>query len=65
MYIRGEKIEDILLRGRWKSNESARTYIKMGPALQLAMKVPVTTGVTALTLAKDVVLSMSLTQKHK
>jgi len=65
MFVRGDKLEDIMLRGRWKATQSARTYIQMGPALLLAMKVPVTTGVTALKLAKDVILSMTLTQKHK
>jgi integrase len=64
MYLRDEKLEDILLRGRWKSTESARTYIKMGPALQMAMQAPATASVAALKLAKDVVLSLSLTQKH-
>jgi integrase len=65
MYLRKEKLEDIMLRGRWKASPSARTYIQMGPALLMAKKVPAATSSAALKLAKDIVLSMTLTQKHK
>jgi integrase len=65
LHLKGVPIEDILTRGRWKSTMSARTYIKMGPALLLAMQAPKSVAVAAEVLAKDVGLAMTLTQKHK
>lgn len=65
MHIRGDRLDDILVRGRWKSTESAKTYIKMGPALLLANSAPASVSAAAVVLAKDVRLAMALTQKHK
>ena len=65
MHIAGVPIADILIRGRWKSTESAKTYIKMGPALLMAMSAPEAVAKAAAVLAKDVALSVTLAQKHK
>jgi integrase len=39
-HINGLSIEQIMLRGRWKSNESARTYIQSLRALVLTTNIP-------------------------
>lgn len=41
LHLKGTPIEDILLRGRWSSNKSARRYIQAGRALLLSVEVPV------------------------
>lgn len=58
-------LEDILMRGRWKSTMSARTYIQAGRAMLMAMHVPPGIAAAGLVLARDVRLSMALSQKHK
>lgn len=50
LFIAGEGVEDIMLRGRWTSNKSARRYIQAGPSLLLQQRVPP----TAASLAADV-----------
>jgi hypothetical protein len=40
-YMLGLSIETILFRGRWKSNESARTYIQSGRAMLLMVSLPI------------------------
>lgn len=39
-HINGKSIEQIMLRGRWKSNDSARTYIQSSRALMLTVIIP-------------------------
>ena len=39
-HINGKNIEDIMLRGRWKSNSSARNYIQSLKALILTTNIP-------------------------
>ena len=39
-YVRAVPIEDILLRGRWRSNNTARIYIQSGRALLVAHQTP-------------------------
>lgn len=39
-HIKGMSIEQILLRGRWKSNDSARTYIQSLRAVTLTTVIP-------------------------
>lgn len=39
-HIQGINIEQIMLRGRWKSNESARTYIQSLRAVMLTVDIP-------------------------
>lgn len=64
MYLQGQSVEHILLRGRWASTKSARTYVKSGPALALAVKVPKRIGDIAAVLASDLTESFTLAQKH-
>lgn len=39
-FLMGETVEQIALRGRWKSNNSIRTYIQAGRALMALQKLP-------------------------
>jgi len=64
LFLRGVSIENILIRGRWKSNSSARTYIQQSPAVLAAVTAPAAIVRAARVLAKDVVLSLSLAQSH-
>lgn len=73
-FMRGVKVEDIMLRGRWASSKSARTYIQSGPALLLSTKVPADVAQLGRLFASDLVFSLSsaadeyhkkaLSQKH-
>jgi integrase len=65
LYLQHVPLEDILMRGRWKSTMSARTYVQSGRAMLMAMQVPDRVAKAGLVLARDVVTSMALTQKHK
>ena len=38
-HLRGVPLNDILLRGRWLSEKSARRYIQTGPALLVTVKL--------------------------
>jgi hypothetical protein len=38
-YLNNQPLEEILLRGRWKSSDSARTYIKDGLALSIQSQI--------------------------
>lgn len=58
-FMRGVKVEDIMLRGRWASSKSARTYIQSGPALLLATKVPADVAQLGRLFASDLVFSLS------
>jgi len=64
LFLQGKPLEDILLRGRWKSNSSARTYIQQAPAVLAATTAPASVVRVARVLAQDVVLSLSLSQLH-
>jgi integrase len=55
----GVKLEDIMLRGRWASSKSARTYIQSGPALLLATDVPIRAAQLGLVFSHDIVLSLA------
>lgn len=39
-FLRGDSIEQIMFRGRWKSMESARRYIQTGRAIMATVDVP-------------------------
>lgn len=39
-FLQGVPFEDIMLRGRWKSSDSARTYIQAGRALLSLQRLP-------------------------
>lgn len=62
----GHSVDDIKLRGRWRSTESARRYIQAGRAMLLSVQVPSGAVATARMLAADVALSlyMTLSQYH-
>jgi integrase len=57
-------LEDIMMRGRWASAKSARTYIQSGRAMLMHMKAPKKITDLAVILAADVIGSISLSQKH-
>lgn len=72
-FMRGVSVEDIMLRGRWASSKSARTYIQSGPALLLSTKVPAEVSQLGRLFASDLFMSIStaaeehqkaLSQKH-
>ena len=52
-HIQGSSIEQIMLRGRWKSNESARTYIQSLRAVMLTVDIPIHIHTMGETCAKD------------
>jgi integrase len=52
-HIHGMSIEQIMLRGRWKSNASARTYIQSLPAVMLTSHIPVHIHTMGKSCAKD------------
>ena len=62
LFLRDWSLADIMLRGRWKAESSARTYIQQGPAVLAAMRAPPAITRSAVVLARDVVLSLSLSQ---
>ncbi len=60
MFLRGVRVEDIMLRGRWAASKSARTYIQSGKAALLAVNVPARLAATAAVLADNVVSAFAL-----
>jgi hypothetical protein len=66
LHLQGWSIEDILLRGRWQSNKSARRYIQSGRAMLISTSVPKKIAHQAKTLASSVLTSLyySLPQSH-
>lgn len=64
LYVLGVNVEDILIRGRWKSHKSARTYIQSSKAMLMAQQVPESVQIMAQALVKDIYFSFSLAQKH-
>lgn len=64
LHLSGVSLEDILMRGRWKSTSSARTYIQSGRAMLMAVKSPESISNAAAALSVDVAASMALSQKH-
>ena len=63
LHLQGVRVEDIMVRGRWASSKSGRTYIQSSRAVLMALTPP-----RAVTRAAAVVQSLhfsfSLTQKH-
>jgi Phage integrase family len=66
LHLLGRPIEDILLRGRWSSNKSARRYIQAGRAMLLTVAVSSQTAARAKVLSSHVLYSLylSLSQHH-
>ena len=59
-HIMGVPMEDILLRGRWASNATARMYIQTGKAMLLSQSIPASVLRTAARVASNVAYSMRL-----
>ena len=64
LHLTGMSLEDILMRGRWKSTSSARTYVQSGRAMLMAVNAPESITKAAAVLSVDVSFSMALSQKH-
>ena len=64
LYLRGVRVEDIMLRGRWVASKSARIYIQSGKAALLAVDVPPRLASTAAVLADDIVAAFALVAGH-
>lgn len=67
-HLLGRSVDDILIRGRWASTNSARRYIQAGRALLLTVDVAPALIATARTLTRDLVRSLTLatalSQRH-
>ena len=64
-HINGMSIEQIMLRGRWKSNSSARTYIQSLRAVVLSVHIPNHIHIMGESCAKDLsnnILNLALSQ---
>jgi len=55
LHIRGVSVEDILIKGRWASTKSARTYIQTSRALLLAASIPESVSSVGARVACDLV----------
>lgn len=64
LHLLGRPIEDILLRGRWVSNKSARRYIQSGRAMLMATAVPRRVQDLALLVSKHLHPLLTLAQSH-
>jgi integrase len=64
LFLKDVALSEIMLRGRWKAESSARTYIQQAPAILAAMQAPAAVTRSATVLARDVVLSLALSQRH-
>jgi len=62
-HVLNMSMETVLHRGRCASSESARRYIQMGVAMLMEMDAPDMVKL-GLEMIKDLVLYLSLTQKH-
>lgn len=58
-YLSDVPLEDIIFRGRWKSTDSARTYIKAGHSLLLTAQIPLELSLRGARLAGDLVSHLS------
>lgn len=64
LYLQGMRLEDIMVRGRWASSKSARTYIQSSRAVLMAMKPPRAVADAAAAVVQALLFSFALTQKH-
>ena len=63
-YLLGRPIEDIQLRGRWKSTMSARHYIQQSRSLLASQHIPLSTRLLSSAIAKRLPVFISLSQSH-
>jgi len=64
LFLEGVGIEDIMLRGRWSSNKSARRYIQAGPSLLLQQQVPLSAASLSTEVALCIAPLLSLMHSH-
>lgn len=66
-HLQGHSIDDVLLRGRWSSNKSARRYIQAGRAMLLSMEAPNELIQYGNLLADNLIQAfhLSLSQNHQ
>ena len=64
LYLQGVRLEDIMVRGRWASSKSARTYIQASRAVLMAMTPPRRVAERAAAVVQALQFSFALTQKH-
>lgn len=64
LYLKDVKVEDIMVRGRWASSKSARTYIQASRAVLMAMTPPRQVADRAAAVVRALQFSFALTQKH-
>lgn len=57
-HMNGMSIEDIMHRGRWKSNDSARLYIQAGQAMLLTQSVPAESIAIGRRVVKQLAINM-------
>jgi integrase len=62
-FLRGDSIEQIMFRGRWKSMESARRYIQTGRAIMATVDVPVQLNHSGSVLAGSLAAVMAHLQR--
>jgi len=61
-HLMGMSLEDVLMRGRWKSTNSARIYIQSGRSLLLTLSVPSQLLKFAAILSQDVYSAMAISR---
>jgi integrase len=66
LYLRGVSLETILLRGRWKSYASARTYIQTSKGLLMSMEAPTGVAVAGRLISNHLLhyFALAYSQKH-
>jgi integrase len=65
-HLAGASMKDIMIRGRWKSLDSARTYVQAGAAIAMGCHIPRIVAETGLRISNDLYnyFIYALTQKH-
>jgi integrase len=64
LFMSGMSISDIMVRGRWGKDKTARHYIQTGPALLLARRVPANVAEAGAVFASDLGRFMALAQRR-
>lgn len=64
LHLKGVSLEDIMMRGRWASAKSARTYVQASRAVLMATQPPPKMVTLANAMAVSVQKSIALAQKH-
>jgi integrase len=64
LHLRSVPLEDIMMRGRWASAKSARTYVQASRAVLMATAPPPAVTRVAAVLSRSIQSALSLAQKH-